>query len=286
MDQSLNLNSLSPSEMAEKAEQVGISKSKNPFWKTFLLGFLGGAFIAFGAMFSTIVSTGMAPAMPFGLIRLLAGLSFCLGLILVVIAGAEIFTGNILITMAWMNRKISFFAVLKNWGIVYLANIFGSITVALMVFLSGQYKFAQGTVGQMMISIVTGKLDHSLLSSLFLAILCNILVCLAIWMTYSARTSGDKLLMILFPITAFVAGGFEHSVADMYYLPMALFVKYFDPAFIQKAAISAPNLTVGNSLILLLIASLGNIIGGMVFVALIYWAIYLFKAQSNVPSEK
>lgn len=285
MDQNPNLVSLSPAEMAEKSVQVGINKVNNPIWKTFLLGFLGGAFIAFGAMFATVISTGLAATVPYGIIRLLAGLAFCLGLILVVIAGAEIFTGNILISMAWMDRKISILALLRNWGIVFIANILGSISVAIMVFLSGQYKFAQGGIGQVMVSITTAKLDHSLLNMFFLGILCNILVCLAIWLTFGAKTSADKVLVILFPITAFVAAGFEHSVADMYYLPMALFVKYLDPAFMQRYAINAANLTLGNSIILLLMVSLGNLVGGVLFVGLIYWLLYLKKAANNVSAK-
>lgn len=274
--------SLSPDQMAEKAQEVGISKTQNSFLKTFLLGFLGGIFIAMGAMFSTVIGTGLSAALPYGIVRLLSGLVFCLGLILVVIAGAEIFTGNILLFMAWANRKITFLSMIRNWGIIYLANLCGSIIAALLVFLSGQYKFANGAVGQGMLSVAVGKLDHTLLSVLFLGILCNILVCLAIWMTYSAKSSTGKLLVILFPITAFVAAGFEHSVADMYYFPTALFIKLFDPVFASTLSLDLSILTWGRSLAVLLMASLGNLIGGVLFVGLIYWLIYLRPANKSV----
>jgi formate/nitrite transporter FocA (FNT family) len=140
MDEKINTNSLTPSEIAEKTQEIGITKVNNPFLKTFLLGFLGGAFIAFGAMFSTVVSTGLADALPYGIARLFIGLAFCLGLILVVVAGAEIFTGNILIFIAWANRKISLLSMLRNWGVVYLGNLLGSMTVAILVFLSDNTK--------------------------------------------------------------------------------------------------------------------------------------------------
>lgn len=281
----MTTTSLSPDQMAEKAQEIGISKTQNSFLKTFLLGFLGGLFIALGAMFSTVVSTGLAAALPYGIGRLLSGLSFCLGLILVVIAGAEIFTGNILIFMAWVNRKITFLSMIRNWGVIYLANVCGSITAALLVFLSGQYKFAGGAIGQGMLSVAVGKLDHSLLSVLFLGILCNILVCLAIWMTYSAKSSADKVMVILFPITAFVAAGFEHCVADMYYFPAALFIKAFDPAFTANLPLDFSILTWGRSLTVLLMASLGNLIGGILFIGLLYWLIYL-RSNKKVVSPR
>ena len=163
--------------------------------------------------------------------RLLVGLTFCLGLILVVVAGAELFTGNNLIVMAWASRKISTRALLRNWLVVYIGNFVGSLGTAALVFLSRQYTAGAGSVGEAALKTAVSKVNLGFVQALALGVLCNALVCLAVWLTYSARSVTDKILAIIFPITAFVAAGFEHSVANMYFIPYALFIKAFDPAF-------------------------------------------------------
>ena len=217
--------------------------------------------------------------LPYGVARMLIGLTFCIGLILIVVGGAELFTGNILIVMAWASRKVSTRALLRNWVIVYLGNFVGSLGTATLVFFSKQYTFGDGSVGAAALKIAASKMHYGLLQAVVLGILCNGLVCLAIWLTYSARSTGDKILAIVFPITAFVAASFEHSIANMYFLPYALFIKNFDSAFVTSLADKAPDLsglTWGAFFLKnLLPVTFGNIIGGAGLVALIYWFVYL-----------
>jgi formate/nitrite transporter len=202
-----DLDALLPPAMAEKAEQIGVSKAGMSAMRTFVLAVLAGAFIGLGAMFATTVSAGAAGHMPFGVARLVAGLAFCLGLILVVVAGAELFTGNNLIVMAWAHRRVALSRLLRNWGIVYAGNLVGAVATALLVFASRQYEFGAGSVGVNALTIAQTKTSLGLGQAIALGMLCNALVCLAIWLTYSARTVADKVLAIVFPITASVAAG-------------------------------------------------------------------------------
>jgi len=278
MAQEISFDALMPQEMAEKAQAVGVRKAALLFWQLFALSVLAGAFIALGAMFATNTAAGSA-TLPYGVARMLIGLSFCIGLILVVVGGAELFTGNILIVIAWASRKISTRALLRNWVIVYLGNFVGSLGTAALVFLSKHHTFGDGSVGAAALKIAASKMQYGLLQAVALGILCNGLVCLAVWLTYSARSTGDKILAIVFPITAFVAASFEHSIANMYFVPYALFIKDFDPAFVARLADKAPDLsslTWGTFFLNnLLPVTLGNILGGAGLVALIYWFAYL-----------
>ena len=275
MTMEVRMEALSPQEMAEKAEAAGIRKAALSFIPLFALAVLAGAFIALGAMFATTTLAASA-TLPYGVARLLFGLVFCLGLILVVVAGAELFTGNNLIVMAWANHKISTLALLRNWLIVYVGNFVGSIGTAVLVFYSKQYTAGAGSVGEAALKIAVGKLNLGFVQALALGILCNGLVCLAVWLTYSAHSVTDKILAIIFPVTAFVAAGFEHSIANMYYVPYALLIKAFDPAFVVAHKIDLSSLTWGSFFIKNLIpVTLGNIIGGSILVAIMYWFIYL-----------
>jgi formate/nitrite transporter len=270
------IDALLPPEMARRAEYIGVSKAEAPLLSTFTLAILAGAFIAMGAIFATVVSTGTAGAWPYGVVRLLAGFVFCLGLILVVVGGAELFTGNNLIVMAWANRKVSTRGLLRNWGIVYVGNFVGAVGTAVLIFLSQQYTFAGGEMGKTALNIANGKVALGFWQALVLGILCNALVCLAVWLTFSARSTIDKIAAIIFPITAFVAAGFEHSVANMYFVPIGLFIKTFDPAFTSGTGLDVTNLTWGTFLVNnLLPVTIGNIIGGTVFVAAVYWSVFL-----------
>ena len=229
-DASFRVDAWLPPEMAERAESVGVKKAGLDFWSMLALGILAGAFIGLGALFATTVT---ASPIPYGVNRLLGGLTFCLGLILVVVAGAELFTGNNLIVMAWANKKITTAQLLRSWIIVYAGNMIGAIATAVLVFLAKQYTFGANSVGIAALKIGVAKVDLTFLQAIALGILCNALVCLAVWLTYSARSTVDKIAAIIFPITAFVAAGFEHSVANMYFVPYALFIKNFDPNFIS-----------------------------------------------------
>ena len=279
---------LLPPAMAEKAEQVGVKKAALDRASMFALAVLAGAFIALGAMFATTVLAGAADGLPYGVARLLAGLVFSLGLILVIVGGAELFTGTNLIVMAWASRKVSTVALIQNWLVVYLGNFVGAVATAALVYLSGQFTFGGGAVGAAALGTADAKVGLEFGQAVALGIICNALVCLAVWLTYSARTTTDRILAIVPPITAFVAGGFEHSVANMDFIPMGLFVKAGAPdafwAAIGKTAESYPNLTwerflVGN----LLPVTLGNVIGGTLLVGAVYWFIYL-RARPPAPT--
>lgn len=277
----IHIDSLLPTEMAQKAEDVGLNKANLDFWTLFALSVLAGAFIGLGAIFATTVSTG-GGALPYGVNRLLTGLSFCLGLILVIVGGAELFTGNTLIIMGFMSGKVPIFKLLRNWGIVYLGNLVGSVLTALTMFLTKQYTFASGAIGLNVLNIAESKCKLDFVQAIMLGLICNALVCLAVWLTFSAGTTTDKILAIVFPITAFVAAGTEHSVANMYFIPIGLMVKIFGGAAffenIGKTALDFPNLTLSNFFLdNLLPVTIGNIIGGAVMVGLIYWFVYLRK---------
>ena len=288
MSAEISFDALLPPAMATKATEAGVRKATLDAVSMFMLAVLAGAFIAMGAIFATTVSAGGA-AMPYGVVRLLAGLAFTLGLIMVVVAGSELFTGNNLIVMAFASGRISLSALLRNWIIVYLGNFVGSMLTAYLMFLSKQYTFGNGAVGLTALNIGEAKTSLEFIQAVALGIFCNALVCIAVWMCFSARSTVDKILTIIPPISAFVAAGFEHSVANMYFIPMALFTKYMGaPSFfeaIQKTPAAFPHLTWGNFFLAnLLPVTLGNIIGGAVMVGLVYWFIYLRRVRR--PSAK
>ncbi len=280
-----SIDALLPPEMALRAEQIGEKKAQVGFYTMFALAVLAGAFISLGAMLYTMITAGAADKMPFGMIRLIGGLGFSLGLILVVIGGAELFTGNNLIVMAWASGRVSTAQLLRNWVIVYLGNFAGSLATAVLMFLTKEYTFGGGVVGANALAIANAKSSLEPVQALFLGIMCNTLVCLAVWLTFSARSTMDKVISIIFPITAFVAAGFEHSIANMYFVPLGLLIKQLGPdsfwTAIGKTAADFPNLTWGNFFVNnLLPVTLGNIIGGAVMVGVVYWFIYLRKKRS------
>lgn len=281
MANEIRIDALLPAEMATRAEYLGVRKAEAPALTMFILAVLAGAFIALGAVFATTVAAGTSGALPYGVAKLLVGFVFCLGLVLVIVGGAELFTGNNLIVMAWASGKVSTRNLLRNWGIVYVGNFVGAVGTAALVFLSRQYTFGGNAIGATALSIATGKVDLEWMQALTLGILCNILVCLAVWLTFSARSTIDKIAAIIFPITAFVAAGFEHSVANMYFIPISLFIKHFDLQFVQAVGSDLSGLTWGTFLANnLLPVTIGNIIGGSVFVAAVYWTVFLRRSQS------
>lgn len=276
---------LVPSAMAQKAEDISVRKANLPAFKLFLLAILAGAFIALGAAFSSTTQAGTS-SLPYGVARLLTGLTFCLGLILVIVGGAELFTGNSLIIIAWASGKISTTALLHNWVIVYLGNFFGSLATAVIMLLARQYTNGAGAVGEVALKTAVSKVHLDFIQAVALGILCNVLVCLAVWLTYSARNTTDKILSIIFPITAFVSIGSEHVVANMYFIPYGLFIQQFDPAFAASLAakINLDGLTWTAFLFNnLLPVTLGNMIGGSLFVGLVYWLIYLQGIKKTAP---
>lgn len=248
----------SPAEIAMRVENAGVAKAALPALSMFVLALLAGAFIAFGGMLFTLVMTdnglGLGPG------RLLGGVAFSLGLILVVVGGAELFTGNNLIVMAWADKKVTTAALLRNWGIVFVGNVVGSIGMAVLVSLSGTLDLGDGAVARTAIAIAEVKVTIPPLQAFVRGLLCNALVCLAVWLCFAAHSVSGKILAIVFPITAFVALGFEHSIANAYLLP----VGYLAGAEIGLSGMLANMIPV----------TAGNIVGGGVFVALVYWIIY------------
>lgn len=252
----------SPEVMAVRVENVGVAKARLEFIPTFMLAILAGSFIALGAAFYTVVIT--ESGLGFGPARVLGGMAFSLGLILVIVGGAELFTGNNLIVMAWADGTVSHRQLLRNWGIVYVGNFVGSLFIALLVALSGILDFQGGAVGTTAVTIADNKISLTFEEAFFRGILCNILVCLAVWLCFSARSVAGKIAALLFPVSAFVALGFEHSVANMYLLPLGYLA-------------GSENVTLSGLFLNLLPVTLGNIVGGSGFVALTYWIVYLRK---------
>jgi formate transporter FocA len=276
------LDALLPADIAVRAEEIGVKKAGLDTLSTLMLGVLAGAFIALGAIFATTVAAGAAGSLPFGVVRLLSGLVFSLGLVLVIVGGAELFTGNNLIVMAWTSRRVSTVQLLRNWLLVYAGNFVGAIGTAVLLFASGQYQFGRGAVGLTALEIANAKVHLGFVQAVALGVLCNALVCLAVWLSYSGRSTTDKILAIVGPITAFVAAGFEHSIANMYFLPIGLLIRAGAPdsfwTAIGKTADDYSELTWINVVFANLApVTLGNILGGALLVGLVYWFVYLRK---------
>ena len=286
------LDPILPAAMAARAEEAGVKRAAIDPLTLLVLSVLAGAFISFGAVFATTVSAGSiaitasdgaaaySAGLPYGVVRLLTGLVFSLGLILVVVGGAELFTGNNMIVMAWASGKVTTRDVLFNWVVAFVGNFAGAIATAALMFYTTQYTFGGGAVGLAALTTAHAKTSLAFVPALTLGIMCNALVCLAVWMCYGARTTIDRVFTIIFPITGFVAAGFEHSIANIYFIPMGLFIKAGAPdafwAAIGRTAADFPALTWGNFLVgNLLPVTIGNIIGGSVMVAAVYWFVYL-----------
>lgn len=283
--QLVTFDAIMPATMAVRAEESGVKRASTDPITLLVLSVLAGAFISFGAIFATTVSAG-AVGMPYGVVRLLIGLVFSTGLIMVIIGGAELFTGSNIIVMAWASGKVKTRALLLNWIISFAGNFVGAIATAALMFYSTQYTFGGGAVGLTALSTANAKASLAFIPALTLGIMCNALVCLAVWMCFSARTSIDRVVTLIPPIAAFAAAGFEHSIANIYFIPMGLFIKAGAPESfwrsIGKTAADFPELTwvnffVGN----LVPVTIGNIIGGSIMVAAVYWFIYLRKETAK-----
>tara|TARA_R110002072_G_scaffold13481_2_gene56828 strand:- start:17693 stop:18544 length:852 start_codon:yes stop_codon:yes gene_type:complete len=282
------MDALLPPDMAKKAEDIGVRKAGMDAFSMFMLAVLAGAFIALGAVFATTAAAGTSGVVPYGVQRLIVGTVFSLGLILVVVGGAELFTGNSLIVMAWASRRISLAALLRNWAIVFVGNFAGSVGIAGLVYFSGHHEFGSGSVGLTALKIAQGKLQFGFLQAVCLGILCNLLVCLAVWLTFSARSTTDRILAIVPPIACFVAAGFEHSIANMYFVPVAWLIQCGASGMFWSTVSNSPadfaDITWSAFLLKnLLPVTIGNIIGGGVLVGVIYWIIYLRTNHSAEP---
>lgn len=259
----------SPQEIEQNVEALGLKKARSPLAVSLLQAFLAGIYIGLGGLFFCIVLADAT--LGFAAQRLLGGLVFALGLGLVAIAGAELFTGNCLLVMAWAQGQIKAWEVGKNWTIIWLGNLVGALVLVVLVFLSHHWAMNNGAVGMAVIKLAISKLTPDFLPIFVKGILCNLLVCLAMWMSYAGRTVTDKMIGLVLPVMAFIAAGFEHCIANMYLLPLAwvLVTTGHAPAGLDVSVVTIPAI-VHN----LIPATLGNIVGGGGFVGLVYWAIY------------
>ncbi|WP_029409788.1 formate/nitrite transporter family protein [Treponema pedis] len=267
-----------PAEILEVTVQKGIAKVNTPIWKQFILGILAGVFIAFASEGSNMAAFGFfAKPETYGLGKFIAGLIFPVGLMLVVIAGGELFTGNNLIMAAVLDKKVKISAMFKNWITVYAGNFIGSILIAFLIVKSGQLHSGNNLLGGITVKIAYGKISLSFIQALFLGIMCNWLVCLAVWLCYGAKDMTGKFLAVFFPIWLFITSGFEHSIANMYYIPAGILAKtipeYANSSKIPLNALENLNWTDFFTKNLIPV-TLGNIIGGAFFVACIYWLCY------------
>ncbi len=268
---------LLPDQMSEFAEKTAVKKISlnSNLTKILLLSILAGIYISFGGIFATVISSGASEFLPVGLTKVLMGIAFSLGLILVVIGGAELFTGNTIVSLGITNKSIKPLELLKNWSLVYIGNFIGSLLTVALIFWSKHYTFGGGTFGVTSLKISISKVSLDPVQAFTLGILANALVCLAIWLSFSAKTTVGKIVAMVPPVALFVASGFEHSVANMYLITVGLVIKTFDPVFTNNLNLThIENLNLFNFLIMNLIpVTLGNIVGG-IFVWLIYQKIY------------
>jgi formate transporter len=285
--QVVTFDAIMPANMAVRAEESGVKRAATDPVIVLVLSVLAGAFVSFGAIFATTVTAGVG--LPYGVGRLLTGLVFSAGLIMVIIAGAELFTGNNLIVMAWASGKVRARAVLVNWVLSFTGNFVGAFLTAALMFYTTQYTFGDGAVGLVALNTANTKASLAFIPALTLGIMCNALVCLAVWMCFSARTNIDRVVTAVPPIAAFAAAGFEHCIANIYFIPMGLFIKDGAPqsfwTAIGKTASDYPGLTWGNFFLgNLLPVTIGNVIGGSIMIAAVYWFVYLRKTDAKIIS--
>jgi len=268
-----------PVEMVHKMESTGVTKASRDTLSMVLLGLLAGFFIGLGAVFCTLVTTNIS--LGFGLGKLLGGLAFSLGLILVVVAGSELFTGNCLIVAPWMSARISGSQLLRNWGIVYFSNLAGALILVVLIFYAQFWALDSYRVGVNALMIANAKVNLAFVPALYRGIMCNVLVCLAVWLCFAARSVTSRILVIVFPITAFVACGFEHSIANMFFIPMGMAMAG-QAEVAQAAGVTAAQITNVTALGFvhnLIPVTIGNVIGGS-SVGMLYWLVFLRKERA------
>lgn len=269
----------SPSEVARRVATVGVAKARMATLPLLMLGVLAGAFIGLGSMMFVIVRADAS--LGFAASQIVGGLVFSLGLILVIVAGAELFTGNNLLAMAWADRRISSAEVLRNWLLVCAANFAGAAGLALLVFWSGHTGMNEGAVGRAAVRIALAKQALPLWEAFVRGILCNVLVCMAVWMAMAGRSVVDKAVAVIFPISAFVAAGFEHSIANMYLMPLAMLVQQSTGVAAGQAAMTWGGLAAN-----LVVVIAGNLLGGSVLVGLTYHLIYRTADPARSAAEQ
>ncbi len=271
-------NYLTPSEIAEYVVETGEKKAKLPIVKALVLGILAGAFIGFASEASNQAAHTISSI---GLQKTLAGAIFATGLMFVLIAGGELFTGNSLMVVGLYEGKYKLRHMLKNWTFVYIGNFIGGLIIAYLIVNSGQLAWSSDGVvlGEFTVNVAVKKVNYSVVQLIFMGILCNWVVCLAVWMCYAAKDISGKILACFFPIWLFITSGFEHSIANMYYLTAGLMAQKdgFQTTLDTSAGHYDNALTVGSMFYNLSFVTIGNIIGGALFVGTAYWFVYLRK---------
>lgn len=268
-----------PDAMAKVAEEAGVYKATKHPSKTFFSAITAGVFISIAFAFYITATTGTG-AVPYGIAKLIGGVCFSLGLMLVVVCGADLFTSTVLIIVAKASGRISWGQLIRNWINVYIGNLAGALFFVALIWFSGEHMVANGAWGLNVLQTADHKMHHTFIEALCLGILANLMVCMAVWMSYSGRSLMDKMFAMIFPVAMFVASGFEHSIANMFMIPLGIIIKDFAaPEFWQAIGMASDqfsHLTVGNFIIDNLIpVTIGNIIGGGLLVGLTYWMIYL-----------
>lgn len=276
-----NLQAYSPAEIKEAVEKVGVKKANLPFLASFMLAIVAGGGVGFGALYYTIVASDAT--LSFATVRVVGGFVFTLGLVLVLVGGAELFTGNNLIVMAWASGKVSTRTMLLNWTVIWFGNLVGSLGLIVLVLFSHHLDMNDGNVGLSILKTAAGKIRPDMVTLFFKGILCNVLVCAAVWLAYAGRTVTDKIVAVILPVSAFIAAGFEHCVANMYFLPLAWMVIQTGHA---PANFDTSPITIAGILHNLIPVTLGNIVGGAGFVGAVYWAIYRAAFGPGYPDDK
>jgi formate transporter len=281
---------LTPAQMAEAAEDAAVAKATGKPLKSFLLGLTAGGYIAVGFVFFVTSQVGAAE-IPWGIAKVVGGIVFATGLALVVLTGAELFTSSTLTLTARASGRITWRQLLTNWVVVYVANFLGALTIVGLVFMGGVWRNADSAWGAVVLNVSSYKISHSFLEAFMLGILCNLMVCLAVWAAYSGRTTTDKVIAVTMPIALFVASGFEHSVANMFMIPLGILIKDFGGSeFFTQAGLEASqyaDLTWGAFFMdNLLPVTLGNIVGGGVMIGILYWTIFKFIDRPRPVTQR
>jgi len=264
-----SLNAYSPAEIKEAVEKVGVKKANLPFLASLMLAVIAGGGIGLGALYYTVVVSDAG--LSFAAARVMGGVVFSLGLVIVLVGGAELFTGNNLIVMAWASGNVSAKEMLRNWVVVYFGNLIGALGLVILVFLSHHLDMNGGRVGLSILNTAVAKIQPDAVTLFFKGVLCNLLVCLAVWLAYAGRTVTDKIVAAILPVSAFIAAGFEHCVANMYFLPLAWLMTRTGNV---PADFDASVITMTGIIHNLVPVTLGNIVGGAGLVGAMYWTIY------------
>jgi formate transporter len=276
-----NLQAYSPAEIKEAVEKVGVKKANLPPLASLMLAVVAGGGVGFGAVYFAVVASD--PTLGFATTRVLGGLVFTLGLTLVMVGGAELFTGNNLIVMAWASGNVSTATMLRNWTIVWFGNLIGALGLVVLIYLAGHFEMNEGRIATAVLNIAVAKIRPDTTTLFFRGVLCNVLVCAAVWLAYAGRSVTDKIVAVILPVSAFVAAGFEHCVANMYFLPSAWLLVRTGHA---PAGFDVSPITVAGIVHNLVPVTLGNVVGGAGFVGVIYWAIYRATFGAARPGGK